>query len=213
MQRETSGSDLELLLVSSVTVSVVNVLKHRLLSAITTGKTFTSGKLRSMYDIMDRCIDRLIDELEVIASTRGGLLNTKEVVAGFTIDVIASTSFATETKSGRTKGSSPPKPSPFVENAIKLFNIRNPLPVLSFLAMPRWFNDLIGVKLPIDPKSFEFFVDLTTEVLKQRKSGGSAGRKGDLVQLLIESYAYDAEIADDGNYDQLTASGGFEGRW
>lgn len=123
MQRETSGSDLELLLVSSVTVSVVNVLKHRLLSAITTGKTFTSGKLRSMYDIMDRCIDRLIDELEVIASTRGGLLNTKEVVAGFTIDVIASTSFATETKSGRTKGSSPPKPSPFVENAIKLFNI------------------------------------------------------------------------------------------
>lgn len=79
--------------------------------------------------------------------------------------------------------------------------------------MPRWFNDLIGVKLPIDPKSFEFFVDLTTEVLKQRKSGGSAGRKGDLVQLLIESYAYDAEIADDGNYDQLTASGGFEGRW
>lgn len=165
-----------------------------------------------MYAIMDRCIDRLIDELETVATSEGGLLNTKEVIAGFTIDVIASSNFATETKPDRRDKNNnlTHTKNPFVENAIELFTISNPLSVLSYLSMPRWFNDFIGVTLPIPAKPFEFFVDLTKEVLKQRKAGGHSG-KSDLVQLFIESYAYDTEVADDGNYDHLTASAGVEG--
>ena len=58
-----------------------------------TSPTFTSGKLKGMHRLMNICVDKLI----VAEQKEDNAIDTKQVIAGFTIDVIASTSFATET--------------------------------------------------------------------------------------------------------------------
>ena len=53
-----------------------------------TSPSFTSGKLKGMHALMNHCVDRLTDYLEKIIASKEGKLNVKEVITGFTIDVI-----------------------------------------------------------------------------------------------------------------------------
>lgn len=48
--------------------------------------TFTSGKLRAMHLKMNRCVKMLTNHLEQIASP-SAVVNVKEIITGFTIDV------------------------------------------------------------------------------------------------------------------------------
>ena len=63
-----------------------------------TSPAFTSGKLRSVQPIVQKSVDHLVAYLDRLVSSapekaEGGLLeNTKKVMAGFTIDTIASVS-------------------------------------------------------------------------------------------------------------------------
>lgn len=50
--------------------------------------TFSSGKLRAMIPLMNKCVRKLVDYMDsVVPSTGSRDLNIKEVVTGFTIDV------------------------------------------------------------------------------------------------------------------------------
>src|SRR5699024_3496165 len=63
-----------------------NVDDHwKRLRSITT-PAFTTGKLKGMYGLMGNCISKLDAFFERTAA-EGGLIDTKEVMAGFTIDV------------------------------------------------------------------------------------------------------------------------------
>jgi len=81
-----------------------------------TSPSFTSGKLRGMNSLMNRCIDKLNAYLDNLCTKGGGVLKTKEIVSGFTIDVIASTSFATETNANDDRSNK----NMFVEHGMKL---------------------------------------------------------------------------------------------
>ncbi len=60
---------------------------------------FTSGKLKAMIPLMDRCIDNLLSYIDskIEKSERPGFINVKQTLSGFSIDVIAATTFATDT--------------------------------------------------------------------------------------------------------------------
>ncbi|KAH9396192.1 hypothetical protein TYRP_019945, partial [Tyrophagus putrescentiae] len=53
---------------------------------------FTSGKLKGMYGIMNIAIEKLMSYMEE-RTKRGGLVNTKKVISGFTIDIVLTTIF------------------------------------------------------------------------------------------------------------------------
>ena len=49
------------------------------------------GKLRGMHAMMNRAVDKLGDYLNTVIQKSDGKMNIKEVIIGFTIDVIATT--------------------------------------------------------------------------------------------------------------------------
>ena len=172
-----------------------------------TGRAFTSGKLRWMHTMMEKCIDRMMDDMADIVDRQSGVLKVKEVSTSFAIDVIALTSFATETKSD-DRFSAASKTSPFVKNALEVMRV-NPLALLCFIAMPRWFNDLVGVHVQVAPKPFSFFSQLAREMIQQRKASGT--RRLDLLQFLMDTAVDEAEI-ERFNYDQLTINTETDGK-
>ena len=47
-----------------------------------------SGKLRGMHSIMQKSIDKLDDYFDRLSNNENGIMDTKNIIAGFTIDVI-----------------------------------------------------------------------------------------------------------------------------
>ena len=50
-----------------------------------------------MHSLMNQAVDKLGAYFNRVIKTGNGKMNIKEVITGFTVDVIASTSFATDT--------------------------------------------------------------------------------------------------------------------
>ncbi|KAH9394090.1 Cytochrome P450 3A4 [Tyrophagus putrescentiae] len=118
-------------------------------------------------------------------SKEGILKDVKEVAAGFTIDVIASTSFATETNC----------------NEEKFFWV-NPARALAIIFSPEWALNLLNVKSFLDPTALQWFIDLSKEMVGKRVSSGQ--KRADLVQLLLDAKVEEAELKKV-DYEQLTA--------
>lgn len=57
--------------------------------------TFTSGKMKQMYTLIEKCSDQLKEHLEPSAA-KGETLDVKEMMAKFTIDIIATCAFGLE---------------------------------------------------------------------------------------------------------------------
>ena len=171
-----------------------------------TSPTFSSGKLRGMNLLMDRCINKLVGYFDKISTKGSGVFNTKEVIAGFTIDVIASTSFGTETNINDDQN----KKSPFVIHGMNLFRF-NPIVFLLGTTMPKWFNNLVDIRYAFPKKSFNFFKELVKSVINHRREDIKEHEKkrNDLVQLLIDAYVYENEFEEliyKNDYDKLTAT-------
>ena len=160
-----------------------------------------------MHSFISRCTELLVDHLCSVVDDPllRGAVNFKDVVTGYTIDVIAATSFATETNCNAEK-----------ENIFK----RNGLHVATgsvprFLAQmifPRSVNRLFGNTVPVSPGPFNFFIDLSREIVRQRKASLNTKqvKRNDLVQLLIDAFAYEEEATD---YQKMTAEMGDKGNF
>lgn len=157
---------------------------------------FTSGKLRSMQPIMKGCVDKLINYIDhVVLRKQDGIVNdTKEMFAGFTIDVFATTTFATETDANGERS----RKNPFVYHGQNFFNVRiiNALPTLF---IPKWLLPKLGYRTIFDQTSFQWLIDFTTEIVRQRTR--SQNKRNDLVQLLLDASG-SGEQED--NYQKLT---------
>ncbi|KAH9394069.1 Cytochrome P450 3A4 [Tyrophagus putrescentiae] len=155
-----------------------------------TSPTFTSGKLRGMNGMMSKCVQSLVRYLDKLVEKEeegGAVMDTKEVIAGFTIDVIATTSFATETSANDDRS----EKSPFVYHGMNFF--RSSLFKLVFMfTMPKAVNHFFNLRLMFPADSFNYFRNLTQTIVEQRK-------------LLIDSYVYEDELKG-GGYDKLTAT-------
>ncbi|XP_017463082.1 PREDICTED: cytochrome P450 3A11-like, partial [Rhagoletis zephyria] len=62
-----------------------------------TSVAFTSAKMRNMSGLMNQCVDRLILYFDKLVESENSVVNIKEVLAGYTIDIIGTTSFAVQT--------------------------------------------------------------------------------------------------------------------
>src|SRR5699024_3101026 len=116
-----------------------------------TSPSFTSGKLRNMHSLMDRCVNKLVDYFEKLTRNGSGVMETRKVIIGFTIDTIASTSFATDTNANDDRAVE----NPVVTSCLNMTTI-SPFTALSSFAMPLWFNNLVGVKNFLNVTSFNF---------------------------------------------------------
>lgn len=78
---------------------------------------------------------------------------------------------------------------------------------LAFFTLPKKVNKWIGNDIALDMNLFNFFIDLSREVIRQRKEGvvKKSHKQTDLVQLLIDAFVYEDDLKD-GNYDKLTAT-------
>lgn len=157
--------------------------------------------------MMERCVEKLSDYFDsIIASKTKGALNIKEVMTGFALDIIASTSFATDINVNDRSSK-----NPFHYNAVRLFDFKV-WRFVSLFIMPYAFNRFIGNSIGLSDKRFNFFRDLSRAIIKQRKeeakNGGSTNKKGarsDIVQLMIDAFVYEDSLKET-NYQNLTAS-------
>ena len=166
-----------------------------------------------MAPLMNRCIEKLVTYFNSVASNNGGsgVIKTKEVLAGFTIDNIALTAFATETDANDSRQSL----SPFIKNGLEIFDFPVEKMIFAF-SFPRWFNNLIGVQHNFRQRNFDFFVQLTQTIVRQRKAEkekaeangttGQQSKRNDLVQLLIDGYITEGDLQQmNKNLDKLSA--------
>lgn len=170
-----------------------------------TSPSFTSGKLRGMNPLMNKCIDKLVGYFDNLSANSDRSFNTKDVIAGFTIDVIASTSFATDTNSNDDRS----KQNSFVDHGLKLF-LFSKLRILLFIMVPMFIRKRLGLTLGFEPEHFNFFRDLAKQVIKQRKESNYKGK--DFVQLLMDANVSEEDLKKL-SYDELTASAEKEGKF
>lgn len=170
--------------------------------------TFSSGKLKAMHALISRCTALLVDHLtSIVDGPAQGRVNFKNVVTGYAIDVIAATSFATDTNCNADGE------SVFKRNGLQLAT-GNIWRFLAQMVLPRAVNRWAGNSVAINPEAFNFFVNLSREIVRQRKAEveGKTGKskdkskkRTDLVQLLMDAFAYESEGEQD--FEKLTAMG------
>ncbi|XP_017461354.1 PREDICTED: cytochrome P450 3A41-like, partial [Rhagoletis zephyria] len=175
---------------------------------------FTSGKLKAMIPLMDRCIDNLLSYIDskIEESERPGFINVKQTLSGFSIDVIAATTFATDTHANgvlNKKGvdsseASDKKTSDFVHYGTSIFKVP-PLKVAAALCLPRPLLNLLGISTFFSEASFEFLISLSRKIFRKRQSSKSKPAVPDLIQLMSENFTTDQALNSSG-YDHLTAS-------
>ncbi|KAJ6221922.1 hypothetical protein RDWZM_000467 [Blomia tropicalis] len=128
-------------------------------------------------------------------------MNIKEVVTGFTIDVIASTSFGTDTDANGDRSNN----NSFVFNGVRLFNF-NPLKLAAVYSLPRSVLKSIGIRTIFPDDSLEFFVKLCRKIIQTRRrnkeSQTNARKRTDLLQLMMDSFVYDKDLKAT-NYHRL----------
>ncbi len=167
---------------------------------------FSSGKLRAMYPLMDRCVSNLINFVNSkIEDKSSGLINAKDALSGFAIDVIASTAFATETdannssskSSGNGSGSNK---SDFVHYGTTIFSVP-PVKTIAVMTFPRFLLRLFGITVFFSEASFRFMIALSQKIIHDRKAklsaqnGSKIGKKAaDFVQLMMDSSTTDEEL-------------------
>lgn len=158
--------------------------------------------MRSMHSLMTNCVDKLEMHFDSLLENDSSatIQNFKNVIAGFTIDVIASTSFATNTDSNGPQS----EKSPFVQNGKKFFRF-NPFRVFVCFFLSKFLLRLLNIKTVFSPKAFDFFINLTQEIVKQRKTSGV--KRNDFVQLLLDSEIEEGQLTNI-DYNKLTMEKG-----
>lgn len=171
-----------------------------------TSPTFTSGKLRHMQAIMTKSVDNLGRYFEQLIGDQqqqqqqGAAVDieTKEIVSGLTIDIIATTTFATETNANHPTN----RNKHFVSMAMGLLNFNMYKAAIGAI-VPRAVNDMLGIKHFFRQENFKFFVELTKSIVEKRIKENV--QRNDLVQLLLNA-SVDKDALDSKDYAHLTAS-------
>ncbi|XP_062999457.1 cytochrome P450 3A9-like [Elgaria multicarinata webbii] len=153
--------------------------------------TFTSGKLKETLPIIQHHVESLIKHVGQKVE-KGELLDIKEILGAYSMDVVTSSSFGVNTDSMNN-----PK-DPFVKEGKKLvkFNLFSPLFILLF-AFP-WLTpvlNMMNVSL-FSSEAVEFFARSIKKIKEKREKVQETGRM-DFLRMMIESQK--AAINQDGN--------------
>ena len=162
-----------------------------------TAPAFTSGKLRKMFPLLKEATDKLEIYLNSVCNKGETVVDIKAIVTGFTIDVIASTSFGTDTDANGDRT----KYNPFLHHAPRLFRDVSLFRLTSQLSLPVQFLKLFNIKHFFPYDSFEFFKKVSRTMLER------GGAREDFIKILKEASISDEEL-ENMNYDKLTATSG-----
>ncbi|VEN50704.1 unnamed protein product, partial [Callosobruchus maculatus] len=156
--------------------------------------TFTSGKLKMMFQTMVACTDGL-EDLLLETEKKDGVIDIKDVLARFTTDVVGSVGFGIECSSLKDPDSE------FRKYGRKLFEdqtfLRRMQQLIAFVA-PKWFLEKINFK-QTDPDIERFFLTLVKDTIRYREKN-NISRK-DFMHLLLQlknrgSVAEDDEVIE-----------------
>ncbi|CAG2162360.1 unnamed protein product [Oppiella nova] len=142
--------------------------------------TFSSGKLRKMYHLVEQCLEEYLGHLDVMARD-GKYINAKLLHQNFTFDVIAKCAFATKTNSQKDPNNK------LVAAGRKVF-IFSAIKMIPAFIFPKFLNKMLNIRTNLVEAPNEFIFDLTRHMLKKRRDGE---KSNDFLQLLIDANAAD----------------------
>lgn len=150
--------------------------------------TFTSGKMKMMFDTIANCCDNLQEILNK-ASLNGDSIDTKEVLTRLTTDVIGSCAFGLDCNSLKDPEAE------FRQNGKKIFapTALFRFKVLLIHSIPHSFLKAIGLKL-LDSEVEKFFMKVVKDTVAYRENNNI--QRKDFMQLLIQLKNH-TKIADD----------------
>ncbi|XP_063299128.1 cytochrome P450 3A21-like [Pelobates fuscus] len=150
--------------------------------------TFTSGRLKEMFQIMKDYSNVLVNNMQVYVE-KGEPCAMKDSIGAYSLDVIASTSFSVHIDSLN-------KPNdPFVMHIKKFLNpsLFNPL-VIVLVFFPFIAPILERLNVNLVPKDFlNFFMNAVTSFRDKRIKGDHSGRV-DFLQLMLDFRTDDPNI-------------------
>ena len=147
-----------------------------------------------MYPLIRECLTEFLDYLQVYADKRASI-NLKDVHGNFTMDVIATCAFATKTNSHKDAN------SPFITNAKKIFQF-SVHRLLMIMLLPKNVLEMLGIQSVSDDTANDFFMNLTSHIVRQRKANGTGNNYNDFIQLLVDAEKGKEELHDDNDINE-----------
>ncbi|TFK10501.1 arginyl-tRNA--protein transferase 1 [Platysternon megacephalum] len=147
--------------------------------------TFTSGKLKEMFPIMNRYGEILVKNIQKKVDNDESL-EMKSIFGAYSLDVVASTSFSVNIDSMNNPN------DPLVAYIKKYlsFNFFNPL-LLSVVMFPFLAPVLDKMNMSLFPSGFlDFFLNIIQRIKKERQKNDHSVRV-DFLQLMVDSQSSD----------------------
>ncbi|KAF6035233.1 CYP3A131 [Bugula neritina] len=161
--------------------------------------TFTSGKLKQMYPVIQRCSQRFVKHLK---STNGGPIVIKDYASGYTMDVIASTAFGLDLDVQETTDHE------FIYHAKKFFGlptddriitrIKSFFNILSSFLLSKFIKDFLGLFVDMSYSGLEtlnYLEELTHAVLDQNKD--QIEKRNDFISMCADKVVDLGEVDKD----------------
>lgn len=156
--------------------------------------TFTSGKMRKMFSIMNQCVDDTIGYLkELTSGGKVAKVELRKVFGAYTMDVIGRCCFATKVDAYRNPNNQ------FATNVRRVFEPRLMFLII-FLVLPRKLSQMLGMRM-IPKEVNDYFIEATKHLIQERKSNGI--KANDFLQLLIDAKHENATQDDDDDPNEL----------
>ncbi|NXX96024.1 CP3AT protein, partial [Centropus bengalensis] len=143
--------------------------------------TFTSGKLKEMFPIINHYGKKLVENIEKKVANEE-FVTMKDIFGAYSMDVVTSTSFSVNIDSMSNPS------DPFVTNIKKFLKFSFLNPVFVFLVLfPFVVPVLEKMNVTLLPSNvMDFFNDVFTKMKKEREKGSSKDRV-DFLQLMVDS--------------------------
>uniref|UniRef100_A0A6G1S686 Cytochrome P450 3A24 n=1 Tax=Aceria tosichella TaxID=561515 RepID=A0A6G1S686_9ACAR len=154
--------------------------------------TFTSGKIKRMFKLLDICADDLVmcfsehlqDAKQQQQQLTKTIVNLKDIYSLFTMDAITSAGYAIKlNRKGSTNMKTAASRDDFVRIALKFFE-PNFKRIFVALTGPKWFLKLINFKVS-DGSTMKPIIDRLQPVIEQRRN--SPKRFEDYLQILVDA--------------------------
>ncbi|CAI9591536.1 unnamed protein product, partial [Staurois parvus] len=152
--------------------------------------TFTSGKLKEMFQIMNDYSNKLVKNIQVYVANDEPC-PMKDVLGAYSMDVVTSSSFSVHVDSLN-------KPDdPFVKKTKQLLKFGLFSPMLIFVVIFPFLRPILeGLNVTLFPKEFlTFYMNAVTSFKEKRQKGDHSGRV-DFLQLMLDSRTEDISGVD-----------------
>ncbi|XP_034463966.1 cytochrome P450 3A40-like [Hippoglossus hippoglossus] len=146
---------------------------------------FTSGRLKQIFPIVARYADRLVEKLG--QNHEDEMIDVKQLVAPYSLDVVTSASFGVESDSQNTPD------DPLIIHLKKILNFKL-WPILLMLIFGSRLVKLLRIEL-MPRLSVDYFYNLIKR-FKEQHSADKSGR-ADFLQVMLQNEIPDTEIQNE----------------